>query len=73
MLKDITFGQYFESNSFVHKLDPRTKLLLLLIIIILIFISKNWLSLLLVALLIFSSMIFSKIPVKMYLKNLKNA
>ncbi|MBQ6884770.1 MAG: energy-coupling factor transporter transmembrane protein EcfT [Clostridia bacterium] len=71
MLKDITFGQYFESKSFVHKLDPRTKLLLLLIIIILIFISKNWLSLLLVALLIFSSMIFSKIPIKMYLKNLK--
>ncbi len=71
MLKDITFGQYYENESFVHNLDPRTKLLLLVLIIILIFISQNWLSLLLVALLIFFSMILSKIPVKMYFKNLK--
>ena len=28
MLKDITLGQYFPGNSFVHRLDPRTKLLL---------------------------------------------
>ena len=26
-LKDITLGQYFPGHSFVHKLDPRTKLL----------------------------------------------
>lgn len=71
MLKDITFGQYFESNSFVHKLDPRTKLLLLIVIIIFIFISQNAFSLLCVAALIFFSMLLSKIPLKMYLKNLK--
>ena len=71
MLKDITFGQYFESDSFVHKLDPRTKLLLLFVIIVFIFISQNWISLTLVAMLIFFSMILSKIPLKMYLKNLK--
>ena len=35
MLKDITFGQYFESDSFIHKLDPRSKLLLLILIIVL--------------------------------------
>ena len=28
MLKDITLGQYFPGNSVVHRLDPRTKLLL---------------------------------------------
>ena len=28
MLKDITLGQYFPGDSFVHTLDPRTKLLL---------------------------------------------
>ena len=28
MLKNITIGQYFPGNSFVHRLDPRTKLLL---------------------------------------------
>ena len=29
MLKDITLGQYFPGNSVVHRLDPRTKLILL--------------------------------------------
>ncbi len=71
MLKDITFGQYFESNSFIHGLDPRTKLLLLVTIIVFIFVSQNWIALALVALLIFFSMLLSKIPLKMYLKNLK--
>ena len=27
-LKDITLGQYFPGNSILHRLDPRTKLLL---------------------------------------------
>ena len=29
MLKDITLGQFFPGTSVVHRLDPRTKLLLL--------------------------------------------
>ena len=31
MLKDSTLGQYFPGDSFVHKLDPRTKLIFLVI------------------------------------------
>ena len=27
MLADITLGQYYPGTSFVHKLDPRTKIL----------------------------------------------
>ena len=71
MLKNITFGQYFERNSFVHKLDPRAKLLLLITIIVFIFVSQNWLSLSLIIFLVIFSMFLSKIPIKMYLKNLK--
>ena len=71
MLKDITFGQYFENDSFVHGLDPRTKLLLLFVILILIFVSQNWVALSLISLVILFSMLLSKIPVKMYLKNIK--
>ncbi len=71
MLKDITFGQYFDSNSFIHKLDPRTKLILLTLIIVFIFVSQNAFSLLLIAFLILFSMIISKVALKMYLKNLK--
>lgn len=71
MLKDITFGQYFESNSFIHKLDPRTKIILLFTIIVFIFLCKNYFSLALLFVFIILSMIFTKIPIKMYLKNIK--
>lgn len=71
MLKDITFGQYFDHNSFVHKLDPRTKLILLIAVIVFIFVAQNSIALCLVAALIIFSMLLSKVPVKMYLKNLK--
>ena len=37
MLQDITLGQFFPGNSIIHKLDPRTKILLLVVFMILIF------------------------------------
>lgn len=44
MLKDITLGQYFPGKSVVHRLDPRTKLLLLIAYIVVLFLAKSWLS-----------------------------
>ena len=44
MLKDITLGQYFPGNSPVHKLDPRTKLLLLIVYIIALFSAVSFVS-----------------------------
>ena len=41
MIKDITIGQYIPGESFIHKLDPRTKILIsLLFIISLFFVNK---------------------------------
>ena len=34
MLKDITLGQYFPGNTVAHRLDPRTKILLVTLYII---------------------------------------
>lgn len=42
MLKDITLGQYFPGNTVVHRLDPRTKLILVLVYIVTLF-SASWL------------------------------
>ena len=44
MLKDITLGQYFPGNSVIHRLDPRTKLILLVVYIVALFMAGNWLS-----------------------------
>ena len=37
MLKDITLGQYFPGNSVIHRLDPRTKLVMLVVYIVALF------------------------------------
>ncbi len=71
MLRDITFGQYFVADSFVHKLDARAKILLLIYLIVLIFISKNVVSLLLAVLLTLLIMMSSGIPIRLYFKNIK--
>ena len=42
MLKDITLGQYFPGNTFVHRLDPRTKLIATVLYIVALF-NARWL------------------------------
>ena len=70
-MKDITFGQYLPFDSFLHKSDPRTKLLLTLGLIIVAFVSFNFFSLGLVAIFTIVAMLISKVPIKFYLKSLK--
>jgi len=42
MIRDITLGQYFPGESVIHKLDPRTKILLTLFYIVILFIIDNF-------------------------------
>ena len=44
MLKDITLGQFFPGNSFIHRLDPRTKLIMLVVYIVSLFTANNWIG-----------------------------
>lgn len=71
MIKDITFGQFIDTNSVIHKLDPRTKLLFLIAYIVFIFVAGKFGSLLLLTAFLIFIMSVSKIPLKMYLKNVK--
>ena len=71
MLKDITLGQYFPINSFLHKLDPRTKILIFILEIVAIFMARTIYSYVLLSGFTLLVMLVSKVPVKMYLKGLK--
>ncbi|MBQ7377434.1 MAG: energy-coupling factor transporter transmembrane protein EcfT [Clostridia bacterium] len=62
MLKDITFGQYFPGQSLLHRLDPRTKILLSLIFIVILFVAKTPIAFLLMILLTAVFVEMSKIP-----------
>lgn len=71
MLKDITLGQYFPGNSFVHRLDPRTKLVMVVIYIVALFMAKSWLSYGLVFVFLVFCIKISTIPLKTITKGLK--
>ncbi len=71
ILNDITLGQYYPVDSFVHRLDPRTKILVVLITMS-IFIAANKFIGFLIALLVLLFIIkTSKIPVSLVARNLR--
>ena len=72
MISDITIGQYYKENSLLHRLDPRNKIILTVLLIAMIFCSKNFISLALVAAVVVASILFSKVPFKMFFKSLKS-
>ena len=41
MITDITLGQFFPGHSPIHKLDPRTKILLAMLFIVAVFVANN--------------------------------
>ncbi len=71
MAKNITIGQYFPGNSFLHKMDPRMKLVLSLVFIISIFLCKNFASLALMVLALGIMVAASKVPLKTILKGIR--
>lgn len=71
MLKDITLGQYFPGSSPIHRLDPRTKLVLLIAYIVALFMAGNWISYGVVFSFLALSIAVSGIPVKSILHGLK--
>ena len=40
-MMDITLGQYYPGNSFIHRLDPRTKILSTLLLIVAVFLANS--------------------------------
>ncbi len=71
MMKDITLGQYFPGTSVIHRLDPRTKILLVLGYIVLTFLIDNFIGYLLLAAFTVGCILVSKVPPKFVLKGLK--
>ena len=71
MLKDITLGQYFPGNSVVHRLDPRTKLMMLVVYIIALFCAVSWVSYAVVLAFLAMTIIVSTIPLKSLFRGMK--
>lgn len=71
MLTDITLGQYYSGDSFLHRMDPRAKILCTMIFIVAIFLANNLWSYLLVAGFTFLAIAMSGVPASLIWKAIK--
>ena len=71
MLKNITLGQYFPGESFIHRLDPRTKLLATVALIVIVFLVKGFSGFLLIAAFVVACAASTGIHLKYLIRGLK--
>lgn len=71
MMKNITLGQYYPVDSFVHRLDPRAKILLTVLMIVAVFLVHTLVGYLFVLAFCVLAAKFANVPFKMLLKGLK--
>lgn len=71
MISDITLGQFFPGRSPIHRLDPRTKIILATIFIVAVFVAANPVSFALMTLVTVVLVVMSRISFKVILKSIK--
>ena len=71
MLSNITIGQYFPGNSLLHRLDPRTKIVVLFALIVALFLFDRPADYLVMSLLTLVFMQLSRVPLRTLLGSLK--
>ena len=71
MFRDIAFGQYYPTNSFVHRLDARVKLLLTILFVVVIFFIKSYFGFMLTAFVLLVIIISARVPIMSVLKSVR--
>lgn len=71
MLNDVTFGQYYPTQSFVHRMDPRTKLLALIAFIVVLFVADNFYALAACLVVLIAALSASHVPFGRVLRSVK--
>ena len=71
MLKDITIGQYLPGESYIHKLNPRTKILISLLFIICLFLINKFTGYTVVIVFLIAIIMIARIPPRFIFNGLK--
>ena len=71
MISDITLGQYFPGDSALHRLDPRTKIILTVLFIVSVFLANSPVGFFLVLAATVALIAISRISFKVILKGIK--
>lgn len=72
MLRDITLGQYYQTDSVIHRLDPRVKLVATIVFIISLFLVDNFIGYLIAAVFLACMIKISKVPFRFMVKGMKS-
>lgn len=72
MLRDITLGQYYQTDSVIHRLDPRVKLVTTICYIISLFVVDNFIGYIIAGLFLALIIKLSKVPVKFMVRGMKS-
>lgn len=70
-MNNLVFGKYIPIDSFMHRLDPRAKLIGLFLMIAAVFVPKSWWVFLLIALVLALGLLLAKIGIRMIVQSFK--
>ena len=71
MIRDITLGQYYPGNSWIHKLDPRVKILATLLYIVALFVVQDFYGFIIAFAALEAVIVISKVPRRYIWRGLK--
>ena len=71
MIRDITLGQYYPTDSVIHRLDPRTKLVWTLVYLVSLFLFRSFAAYVIAVLFLAGVIKASKVPFKFMVKGMK--
>lgn len=71
MMNKLIFGRYMPGDSFIHRLDPRAKLLASFYFIGIIFLANNWQTYLLLAVFTLFAVSLSKVDMKFFIRGIR--
>lgn len=72
MIRDITLGQYYQADSVIHRMDPRTKIVGTIAFIVSLFLAKNCIGYLAAAVFLFAVIRISKVPFRFMVRGMKS-
>ena len=71
MINTVLIGQYVETNSVFHRLDPRTKIVSIIFIMLSFLMLETFISYAIATIFIFGVLLLSKIPMPVFVRGLK--
>ena len=70
-MKSVTMGRYYASDSVIHHLDPRGKIVLSILFIVMTFLCRNVASFAFMILCVLALAVLSRVPLRVILRSLK--